>query len=161
LKQRNVFVKRGQSKFIWYAERRKGRIKSNDVAPHVGLSFASRGHPKVAGVWVHLSSGFSCKVSAIESWLSIVEPQPRMGFGQISETTERIQLIRVPEPASQVHFPVVSDISDDIFPRNFSLCISDDINSPEIQGKWGPLRQRGSVPHIFKERWYFRGIIIL
>jgi hypothetical protein len=42
----------------------------------------------------------------------------------------------VPEPASQVPLSVVSDISDDI-------------NSPEIQGKWGPLRQRGSVPSIF------------
>jgi hypothetical protein len=28
-----------------------------------------------------MSSGFSCKVSVIENWLSIVEPQPRMGFG--------------------------------------------------------------------------------
>jgi hypothetical protein len=193
------------------------------------LSFASRGHLLAAGVWVHLSSG-SCKVSAIESWLS--EPQPRMGFSQISETTERIQLIRVPEPASQVPISVVSDIckanvgcgsenpsklgsslalhsiSDDIFSRNFSPCIfdenvgftsalfayprkkslkqawlcirfarhldqspfsaaaqhssnkfdfafalhenPDDINSPEIRGKWGPVRQRGSVPTIFK-----------
>jgi hypothetical protein len=60
--------------------------------------------------------------------------------------TERVQSILrvpfflcqqcVPEPASQVPLSVVSDISDDI-------------NSPEIQGKWGPLRQRGSVPSIF------------
>jgi hypothetical protein len=41
------------------------------------------------------------------------EPQPRMGFSQISETTERIQLIRVPEPASQVLLSVVSDIFDE------------------------------------------------
>jgi hypothetical protein len=147
------------------------------------LSFAEQGHLLAEGVWVHLSS-------------------------EISETTERIQLIRVPEPASQVLLSVVSDISDDIFSRNFPPCIFDenvgftsalfayprkkslkpawlcirfarhldqspfsaaaqhssnkfdfafalhenpyDINSPEIHGKWGTERQRGSVPTIFK-----------
>jgi hypothetical protein len=73
----------------------KGRIKSNDVAPHVELSFASRGHLLAEEVWVQLSSGFSCKVSAIESWLSIVEPQPRMGFSPNDVRTERrAELVR-------------------------------------------------------------------
>jgi hypothetical protein len=190
----------------------------NDVAPHVGLSFASRGHLLAAWVWVHLSS-------------------------EISETTERIQLIRVPEPASQVPISVVSDIckanvgcgsenpsklgsslalhaiSDDIFSRNFSPCIfdenvgftsalfayprkkslkqawlcirfarhldqspfsaaaqhssnkfdfaftlhenPDEIKSPEIQGKWGPVRQRGSVPTIFKGGTFGKAIFLL
>jgi hypothetical protein len=102
LKQRNVFVKPNeQRKLACSAMARKGRMKSNDVTSYVELSFASRGNLLAAGVWVHLSS-------------------------EISETTERIQLIRVPEPASQVPISVVSDISDDIFSRNFPPCIFDE-----------------------------------
>jgi hypothetical protein len=90
-------------------------------------------------------------VSAIESWLSIVEPQPRMGFGQISEMTERVQAILrvpfflcqqcVPEPASQVPLSVVSDISDDI-------------NSPEIQGNGALYDNEAANSPFFKDgKW--------
>jgi hypothetical protein len=91
------------------------------------------------------------------------------------ETTERKQLFlrvpfflcqqRVPEPASQVPISVVSDIckanvgcgSENPSKLGSSLAlhsISDDINSPEIQGKLGPVRQRGSVPSIFRGGTY-------
>jgi hypothetical protein len=100
--------------FLWTQNAGGLALKQrNDVAPHVGSASLRGDTYWQEGVWVQLSSGFSCKVSAIESWLSIVEPQPRMGFSQISETTEKIQLIRVPEPASQVPLSVVSDIFDE------------------------------------------------
>jgi hypothetical protein len=38
--------------------------------------------------WGILSSEFSCKANAIESWLSIAELQPRMGFSPNGVQTE-------------------------------------------------------------------------
>jgi hypothetical protein len=97
-------------------------------------------------------------VSAIESWLSIAEPQPRMGFSpNIGNNRKGTSILRVPfflcqqcvpEPASQVHLSVVSDIckanigcgsakhSSKLDDSSLALHdISDEINSPEIPRK--------------------------